>query len=268
MRAFIVFITGFLLSHASLASNESLRELIAEHHYAYVPNIDGRLPTLIAMPGCSGIASDNSDDELSNPGLLEVDHVFRRHFRDAAEKLKDNGFVVLLVDIQAAEGLLTACGGKIENERLAVYVNEAVAWARELPFVDPDQMHLIGWSMGGRAVLRWLHGPRSEAATIRSTIAVYPGCSGLETLTTSMPILMLLGGSDDIADPMICESLASSAPIKEQIIIENYPGARHGFDVLDAPPVKDIGNGMTIGYQPEAAEAAWQAILRFLRPVE
>ncbi len=99
---------------------------------------------------------------------------------------------------------------------------------------------------------------------MRSAVAVYPGCSGHTTLTIPMPILMLLGGSDDITDPSICENLVDSAAIKDQIEVENYPGARHGFDVSDAPSVLDIGNGMTVGYKKEAADASWLAILQFL----
>jgi dienelactone hydrolase len=46
--------------------------------------------------------------------------------------------------------------------------------------------------------------------------------------------------------------------------VEVYPGARHGFDATGAPPVLDIGNGMTVGYQKEAAEASWDRLLSFL----
>ncbi len=144
------------------------------------------------------------------------------------------------MNIHEAEGLLTACGGEIENEWMAQYVNESVAWAKDLPFVDPDHVHLIGWSMGGRAVLKWLQGPRSEAESVRSTIAIYPGCSGLETLTISMPVLMLLGASDDIAEPSVCEALVDKAPIKQHLIVEKYPGARHGFDAVGVPPIMDV----------------------------
>lgn len=266
MNFIYAILVGFLLSCSAVVAEQSLRERIINNHYAYVPGEERRFPTLIAMPGCSGISSEDPEAERSNSDLRNDDLVFRRHFRDVAEKLKGEGFFVLLVNIQEAEGLLTACGGKIANERMAQYVNESVAWAKDLPFVDPDHIHLIGWSMGGRAVLKWLHGPRSEAESVRSTIVVYPSCSRLETLTISLPVLMLLGASDDISKPSVCEALVDRAPIKQHIIVEKYPGARHGFDVVSAPPIMAIGDGKTIGYQQEAAEASWQAILRFLAP--
>ena len=254
-----------LLSLSGFSSGQTLRDLVIENHYSYIPSEQGHFPTLIAIPGCSGISSDNLAVEESNPQLREGDHLFRRHYRYMAEKLKAEGFVVLLVNIHTAENLLTACAGEIQSERIAEYINESVAWARGLPFVDSDNMHLIGWSMGGGGVLKWLHGPRSEATSVRSAVAVYPGCSGHTTLTIPMPILMLLGGSDEIAIPSVCEELVDSAPIKQHITVENYPGARHGFDIQDAPPILESGGGRTIGYQQEAAEASWQAILEFLR---
>ena len=253
-----------LLSLPGLSSGQTLRDLVAENHYSYIPSDHGQFPTLIAIPGCSGISSDNPAAEESNPQLHEDDLLFRRHYRYMAEKLKAEGFAVLLVDIHAAEGLLTACANPIDGERIAEYINEAVAWARELPYVDSDKLHIIGWSMGGGGVLKWLDGPRSEAASVHSAIAIYPPCNKHKNLSIYMPVLMLLGGSDDIADPNICEDLVDSVAIEQQITLANYPGARHGFDIEDAPPVLDIGNGMTVGYQKEASEASWAAILHFL----
>ena len=264
MKHACALIAGLLLSLPSLSSGQTLRDLVAENHYSYIPFEQGRFPTLIAIPGCSGISSDNPAAEESNPQLHEDDLLFRRHYRRMAEKFRTEGFVVLLVNIHAAEGLLTACADPIDGERIAEYINEAVAWARELPYVDIDNLHIIGWSMGGGGVLKWLDGPRSEATKVRSAIAVYPPCNKHKVLSIDMPVLMLLGGSDDIADPNNCENLVGSGATEEQITLVNYPGARHGFDIEDAPPVLDIGNGMTVGYQERAAEASWAVILQFL----
>lgn len=264
MKSAYALIAVLILSLPGFSSGETLRNLVAKNHYSYVPSDHGRFPTLIAIPGCSGISSDNPAAEDSDPQLREDDLLFRRHYRSMAERLKAEGFAVLLVDIHAAEGLLTACANPIDGERIAEYINEAVAWARKLPYVDTKKLHIIGWSMGGGGVLKWLDGPRSEATSIQSAIAVYPPCDRHEDLNINMPVLMLLGGSDDIADPVNCENLVNSVAIAQQITLANYPGARHGFDIQDAPPVLDIGNGMSIGYQQEAAAASWATILQFL----
>ena len=189
-----VLVLVLLLSLPVPSSGQSLRDQIIENHFAYVPSDEGRFKTLIAMPGCSGISSDDLAAEQANTQLGEDDLLFRRHYRYVAEKFKTEGFVVLLVNIQAAEGLLTACADPIDGERMAEYIDETIAWASELPFVDADNIHLIGWSMGGSGVLKWLHGPRSEATSVRSAIAVYPSCSRHTTLTIPIPTLILLGG--------------------------------------------------------------------------
>lgn len=257
-------IAVLLVSLPGISSGQILSDLLVENHFSYVPSDKGRFPTVIAIPGCSGISSDSTAAEESNPQLREDDLLFRRHYRLMAEELRANGFAVLLVNIHAAEGLITACADPIDGERIAEYIDEAVAWARELHFVDPGKLHIIGWSMGGGGVLKWLDGPRNEALNVRSAIAVYPPCNRHKDLSIPMPVLVLLGGSDDIADPAICEELVASATIEQQITVNIYPGARHGFDIKDAPPMLDIGNGMTIGYQREAAEASWVSILQFL----
>jgi dienelactone hydrolase len=99
---------------------------------------------------------------------------------------------------------------------------------------------------------------------VRSVVAVYPACRGREPLTSRVPLLLLLGGADDITPPSSCAHLLDTSASGPEISVEIYPGARHGFDATDAPPVLDIGNGMTVGYQKEAAEASWDRMLSFL----
>jgi dienelactone hydrolase len=241
-----------------------LREQIVENHFEFVPPGPGPFPTLVAIPGCSGIAFPDRNREANHPSLREDDRLFRAHYPRTAVQLRNEGFAVLLIHVQRAEDLVTACRGEIPAERIASYIDEALAWASGLDFVDRTRLNLIGWSMGGRGVLAWLHGDRGRTDAVRSAIAVYPACSNQEPLTISVPLLMLLGGADDIAVPSECEELVARSSTRPMISVHNYPSARHGYDIADAPPVLKISNGMTIGYQQAAAEATRQEILAFL----
>lgn len=246
------------------AHSEELPDLIIQHHFEFIPSGDGPFPTLVAMPGCSGIAFTDAAVEAAHPDLREDDRLFRRHYLQMSERLSNHGFAVLLINVHAVEGVLTACGGEIEAERIAAYIDESIGWAQTLSFVDPMQLHVIGWSMGGGGVMAWLHGPRSSAPAVNSLIAVYPACRGREDLTISAPVLMLLGGADDIAEPSVCKALVERSPIQASISTHIYPGARHGFDIVDAPPMLAINDSMSVGYHKDAAEAAWLEILSFL----
>ncbi len=251
-------------AHSMAAQALTLQDRIDANHFEFIPEGEGPFPTLIAFPGCSGIAFQDPVAEATHSDLRDDDRLFRSHYPQAAERLQEEGFAVLLIHIHGAEGLATACNGEIRTERIAEYITDAVRWAAELDFVDQGRIHLIGWSMGGRGVLTWLNTPQSRVTPVRSVIGVYAGCGDQPSLTTHVPLLLLLGGADDIADPRICERLLAQSPSASRITVHVYAGARHGFDVSAAPPVLDIGNGMTIGYQRAAAEAAWREIFAFL----
>lgn len=257
---------GLVMVSGGLAAEpRDLRQRLVEHHFRFVPPGDGPFPTIVAVPGCSGIAFEDPAEEAGHPDLKEDDRLFRRHYLRMAERLRGEGFAVLLIHVHGAEGLVKACAGEIAEERIAEYIEEAVAWAKGLDFVDAARIHVVGWSMGGGGVLAWLHGERSQAAAVRSVVSIYPACHGRQPLTQEIPLLMLLGGADDITAASVCEDLVAASTTKPLITVRRYAGARHGFDIVDAPPVMDIGGGMTIGHQREAAEAAWREILAFFQ---
>jgi dienelactone hydrolase len=247
----------------SRGSAQSLRSRLLEHHRAYVPAKDGVFPTVVAIPGCSGVSLDSPSTDEGRPGD-PGDPLFRRHFPRIAKRLRDAGFAVLLVDYLSAEGVLNACNGEIRRERIAEYISEAVGFARSQPFVDAAQVNVIGWSLGGVGLLAWLEQLPEGSAPVRSAIGVYPGCGNAQPWKADVPVLMLLGGADDITPPEQCESLVRSLPDGLRVTVRLYDGARHGFDNEEAPSVVDVGGGRTIGCQSEAAHAAWTEILAFL----
>lgn len=253
------FISGSLLAQGS-----ETRARIVQHHFAYRPDGDGPFPTIVAIPGCSGIAFDDPALEATHADLGEDDRLFRRHYRRAADRLREAGYAVLLIHVHEAEGLVTACAGELRDDVLADYVRASVGWVPELSYVDARRVHVIGWSMGGRAVLSWLATGPVELGSVQSATVVYPSCPSAGAVAHGIPLLMLLGGADDIADPDECEELVARSPRGSDVTVHRYPGARHGYDIEGAPAVLDIGNGMTVGFQQEAANATWREILAFL----
>jgi dienelactone hydrolase len=246
------------------AQGEDIRERIAANHLEFVPTGQGPFTTLIAIPGCSGIAFSDPEEEAGNPLLSEDDRLFRQHYLRTARSFRDAGFAVILVHVHGAEGLVTACNGEISGERIAQYIDESIAWVSALDLVRSGDIHVIGWSMGGGGALAWLGGVRSQKTQVRTVITVYPSCSRKEPISNGPPLLMLLGGADDIAKPDVCLSLiAKSDPSLDAEVI-TYPGARHGFDISDAASVLELKNGLTIGYQRAAATESWRAILAFI----
>lgn len=258
-------LTAICILAAALASSavtaESARDLFIKNHRLYLPSPEGRFPTILAVPGCSGVSLEPPATDVGRPGYQD-DVLFRRHYPLMAERFRSEGYAVVLIDVLSGEGVVNACGGEIEAARIAQYITAASDWARNQPFVEVTELYLVGWSMGGGGVLAWLHDP--EQSAVRAAITVYPSCRQSKPLAAKIPLLMQLGGSDDIADPKECEKLVANSPAREMIQTQRFEGARHGFDIEAAPEVLDIGDGMTVGYQQKAAETSWAKIIHFL----
>ena len=123
----------------------------------------------------------------------------------------------------------------------------------------------IGWSYGGRAVLDALREHTQGQLAFSRAVAYYPDCRGLEPWKTTLPVLMLLAGDDNMTPAKPCQEVVkrTAAPTAVRIVV--YAGAQHAFDVSELPAKMRLGFG-TIGYHPEAAAAARDEVQRFLRP--
>lgn len=85
-------------------SGENLRILVAKNHRAYVPSGIGPFPTIVVVPGCSGIALESSEAEAAIPQLADDDLLFRAHYPRIAHRLSKEGFAVYLIDITGVGG--------------------------------------------------------------------------------------------------------------------------------------------------------------------
>jgi dienelactone hydrolase len=243
-------------------SAQAMRTRIEANHRVYVPQGKKPFPVVIAIPGCSGVSLNGSETDVGRSGD-EGDRLFRRHYPRMAERLQEGGFLVLLVDYLAAEGVLNTCSGEIHPKRVGEYIAAAISFVKTMPVIDSSEIHVIGWSHGGAGVLAWLSNLTDESTEVRSAVAVYPGCEAARTWESSLPLLMILAGSDDIALPGVCDTLVQSLPNHTNVQVLNYPGARHGFDLTEGPEVLSVGDGLTVGRDPRAGSDAWRHIFKF-----
>ena len=242
---------------------QGLRTRIEANHQVYVPDGEGPFAAVIALPGCSGVSLRGPETDAGRPGD-EADRLFRRHYPRMAERLREAGFMVLLVDYLTAEGVPNTCNFEIHPNRVGEYLGESVSFVTTLPDVDSSRLHVIGWSHGGAGVLAWLATLVDEPVGVRAAVAVYPGCGASGVWSASLPVLMILAEADDIAPPSVCNALVQSLPDSADVRVHSYAGARHGFDLTEGPAVLPIGSDLTVGRDPNAGGDVWGRILLFL----
>lgn len=255
---------GMCVPNPNPTHYQGLVGAVATNHRSYIPNGSGPFPTVVAIPGCSGVSLNGPATDEGRSGD-PADRLFRRHYPKMAERLRDGGFAVVLVDYLGAEGVKNTCAGEIPHVRVGEYVSAALEFAATLPAADTSRLYVIGWSHGGAGVVAWLESLGNRRSPVAGAVAVYPECDTRGPWTTSLPVLILLGEADDIALPERCERIVQALPNGTNAQVRRYARARHGFDLVEGPEVLAIGGGMTVGRDPRASEAAWAEIFAFLR---
>lgn len=263
LRAAGLGVCTALSACAASATAQSLADAVASNHRVYIPDGSGPFPTVVAIPGCSGVSLDGpATDEGVSGG--EGDRLFRRHYPRMAERMRARGFQVVLVDYLTPEGIPNTCGGEISHERVGEYVAASLDFAGGLPNTDGERLFVVGWSHGGAGVIAWLEALGSSTTPAEAAVAVYPECDSRGPWSAPLPVLLVLAGADDIALPEKCEAIAARLPEETDAHLGRYPGARHGFDWTEGPELYEIGDGRTLGRNEAAGKAAWDEIFRFL----
>ncbi len=204
--------------------------------------------TVLLVPGCGGINTNGSSEFYSR----------------VARQLNANGFNAIILDYVKLMGQKNACLGQIKFEAVLALINSALAYTAQQPFVDPQHISLLGWSLGGSGVLTVAS--KSTQPSISAVAAYYPGC--YDGLQFSMhPTLLMLGLADNVVNPQDCIALARQFP-QAPLTIKTYPGAHHGFDVDELQPAQQMHffwKTFTAEYQQQASEDAMQVLLNFLK---
>ena len=202
----------------------------------YRPEGAGPFPAIIGLHDCSGLT--NSSGAVASK------------YREWAQQLVKNGFIVLFPESYSSRGIGSQCTARNrpvrpDHERVAD-ANASRRWLEQQPDVRADRISLLGWSNGGSSVL-WTVRPQrrtDDKPDFRSAVALYPGCRRLDSTawSTRVPTLILIGAADDVASPQDCEHMVAGAKGRSaRITIMVYPGAFHDFDHPNRPPQERTG---------------------------
>lgn len=211
------------------------------------PEGAGPFPAVMFVSGCSGFTPSIAPNAYTR----------------FAEQLRQQGYLVIFVDYLTPRGL-TSCRGRVSIDEVSRDILTALSHVRSRPFVDASRIAVIGWSWGGGGTLAALATLRSdEPASFRAAV-FYPYCRGLTPWMAKVPVLMLLGGLDEVTPAQECQGVVKRLATGTPVEVRLYPEARHGFDADELPPMTTYPGGV-IGHHPSSAAAARQEIERFLQ---
>lgn len=213
------------------------------------PQGKGPFPAVVMLHGCSGLEA------------------MKKHYDAWAKRLVSWGYASLMVDSLGPRGESDICA----NDRISLIppqvraqdAHDAKTYLAGLPFVNRNQIALMGWSHGGWTTLYAIDDTtyiQNRGNPFRSAIAFYPYCNqslrGLDT-----PLLILIGELDDWCPASMCQSRMPSGATDHEVKLKVYPQAYHGFDWKGIDIQRE---GHRILYNPEAAKDSIEQVKSFL----
>lgn len=228
LTALLVIVAGC----AAVRPVADLQPLLRPHDALLRPEGDGPFPAVVVLHGCRGIRSKDMR---------------------WAERLREQGYVALVVDSLTGRGLLTmeerrrVCAGlTLWGGTRADDVRASLAFLRSLPYVDATRLGVIGFSHGAWAALDLLSSAEADDVRgLRAVVGFYPYCGVVSrahwlSFRVAVPTLLLLGADDSTISPGQCERIATrEAASGRPVTITVYPDVGHNFDWRSSPATED-----------------------------
>lgn len=201
----------------------------------FKPKGDGPFPAVVLMHGCGGWQS----------AVLSGLHSHTQHFLD-------HGYAVLNLDSFGPRGTSggTVCESTARLVRALDYRTydafDALRYMRSLPYVDKDNIFLMGQSNGGSVAINAAKARRRDG--YRAAAAYYPWCGSLggSKVRLSAPLIIFSGGHDDWVPAWQCRHKRS---IGASLKVVEYASAAHSFDL---PIAAQRYLGKLIGFDQSA----------------
>jgi dienelactone hydrolase len=211
--------------------------------YVAQPDGPGPFPAVVFLHGCDGIDG--------------VDVV-------AADRLAMHGYVAVALDSLGLGHPGGACeSGDRGQLAEAAAARVVLGWLRRQPNVAADKLGLIGFSMGGNAILDLVAGGSAAPPPgLHAAVAFYPSCDAHSGANVGVPLAILDGDADTVTPAAPCTALANAAAAAgKPVELTVYPGATHGFNV---PGPDRTFFGEPVRYDAAATYDAALKVVRFL----
>ena len=249
-RLVLVFCIVFVCMSTAKAVHRTHIDDLLPHIKLQKPIGDGPFPMVLMVAGCSGFDSSYAKES----------------YNQAQRLLVKAGFLVVRVDLFNAWDIDDCTIASLAD--IALQIRTVANHFQSKDYVKKDAINVIGWSYGGGAALETLS-PAEDFSEelIDSIVAYYPFCAGIEypeSYSLNIPVLILHGKIDGVAELSYCKMIFSDFPKKSVFIVKAYDNAHHGFDNSFLPKEFKTAYGMQ-GYNEKAAKDAWNEILKFLK---
>jgi dienelactone hydrolase len=193
-----------------------------------------------------------------------------------ADRLQRWGYVALAVDSFGPRGMESANNASQGEQVTDAF--QALQFLKRQSYVRPDDIAILGFSLGGISVLAALErGSIAERAfpdRFRAGIAFYPDCAGTSGIMTG-PTLVLVGELDDWTPASACEAMVAGRDDvgvtrtpgdRSMVELVVYPGAHHGFDIADLRFTSGVLNeGHRLEYNDAATRDSIERVRAFLQ---
>lgn len=255
LACLLIPLGGCSTTHSPSTTPAASQPAMADHFY-FRPSPSPRAGWVMLLPGASGLT------------IFEDS----QHYYRAASALNALGYDALIIDYKAAYKAASNPPNCPTGAKIAWVVEQAVQWARSTGKITPQEPGaIIAWSLGAEALWPLLADPaRVRDLNLQAAAAYYPSNEDAHALTTSTPLLILTGESDDVTPPDPIREMVSktASPL---VSLHIYPNARHGFDVASIPTPRTVrllplvGPSATFGFDADASRAAETELSQFLQ---
>lgn len=210
----------------------------------------GPIPFIIMLHGCDGVS-----------------HATKRWAAEWGERFVAAGYGVLVLDSFTTRGVghdgICSDPSQLEwARRRADDAYAALDWLIERKVADPKRVYVVGRSNGATTTLIIMNrniGDLHEHM-FAAGFALQPSCLYMSNVAFYAPVSVFSGEKDEATRASLCETMATK-PRPIQVQLKVWKGAYHAFQ--DREPIH-LFHGYHVGYNREAAEGSFKAILNSL----